>query len=340
MQHDEIDTASPLSPKSDTDSSQVVPAALRDPRIRTEMVEANGLRFEVDKCGEFDANRKLALCLHGFPEHAFSWRFQLPMLAELGYEAWAPNLRGYGATTKPPSRDAYSIEHLLDDVAGLIDASEAREVILLAHDWGAVIAWYFAIRQKRPLQRLVICNVPHPRSMESSDGPGWDQLKRSWYIFFFQIPGLPEWLFRRNEGAAMANIMRDSTTDKTNFSDEVGEVYRRNAMQPGALTAMINYYRALVSGGGAKRQRALGLPNVTVPTLMVWGEDDVALGKELTYGTQAWVDDLTIRYLPRVSHWVQQEQPEAVNAMIQAFLSDAPIPEFVWEARLETPETQ
>ena len=315
----------------------IVPKALRDPRIRTEMVEANGLRFEVDKCGHFNGERRLALCLHGFPEHAFSWRFQLPMLAERGYEAWAPNLRGYGGSTKPPAMEDYALEHLLNDVAALIDASGADEVVLLAHDWGAVIAWYFAIRQVRPLHRLVICNVPHPRAMENRDTVNWEQLKRSWYIFFFQIPGLPEWLFKRNNGAAMANVMRDSAVDKGQFSDAVGEVYRRNAMQPGALTAMINYYRALVRGGGAKRQRELGLPNVTVPTLMVWGEDDVALTKELTYGTQAWVDELTIRYLPRVSHWVQQEQPEAVNAMIEAFLDAREVPEFSWEARLSPP---
>lgn len=311
--------------------TEIVPQALRHPAIRTEFVKANGLRFEVDKCGDGD---KLALCLHGFPEHSFSWRYQLPKLAELGYEAWAPNLRGYGNSDKPEGISAYSIEYLMDDVAGLIDASGAQETVLIAHDWGAVIAWFFAMRKKRPLQKLIICNVPHPKSLDQ--GFSWAQLKKSWYIFFFQLPGLPEYLFTRDNGKAMANVMRTSAIDKERFPAEVGEVYRKNSMQPGGLTAMINYYRALLRGGGAKRQRALGMPKITTPTLMIWGEEDQALTKETTYGTQDYVDELIIRYLPRVSHWVQQEQPDAVNAMIEAFIKGQPVPEFRWVAELVT----
>lgn len=309
--------------------SAVVPADVRDPRISTRMLDANGLRFEVDECGSGD---NLALCLHGFPEHSFSWRFQLPMLADLGYRAWAPNLRGYGASSKPHGIDAYAIENLLDDVAAIIDESAATTVTLLAHDWGAVIAWYFAMRRVREVQRLVICNVPHPQAMNKHFS--WAQLKKSWYVFFFQIPGLPEFLFSRQDGAIFSELMASSASDKTNFSSDVGEVYRRNAMQPGALTAMINYYRALIRGGGAKRQNDAGFPEIDVPTLMLWGEDDTALGKETTFGTEDYVADLTLRYLPRVSHWVQQEQPDAVNAMISAFLMDEPVPEFIWESKL------
>jgi pimeloyl-ACP methyl ester carboxylesterase len=118
------------------------------------------------------------------------------------------------------------------------------------------------------------------------------------------------------------------------FSDEVIEVYQRNAAQPGALTAMINYYRALVRGGGARRQQQAGYPAIDVPTLMVWGEDDVALTKETTYGTERYVEDLTIRYLPRVSHWVQQDAPDTVNAMMRAFLLGERVPYLEWEPRL------
>lgn len=312
--------------------TEIVPAAVRDPRIRTETVTANGLQFEVDVCGDGD---RLALCLHGFPEHSFSWRYQLPLLAELGYRAWAPNLRGYGNTTRPPGLEAYSIETLLQDVAALIDASGCREVVLIAHDWGAVIAWFFAIRRVRPLSRLVICNVPHPVPAQRALGSGFAQLKKSWYIFFFQIPGLPEWLLGRNEAAGVGESIRRSAADRSRFGDEVVEVYRRNAAQPGALTAMINYYRALVRGGGARRQRELGYPVIDVPTLMLWGEDDVALTKETTYGTEEYVRDLTLRYLPRVSHWVQQDAPDEVNAMLAAFLRDEPVPYMRWEARLQ-----
>ncbi|MBX3706689.1 MAG: alpha/beta hydrolase [Pseudomonadales bacterium] len=314
---------------------EIVPAGVRDPRIATTFVEANGLRFEVDTCGTGD---RLALCLHGFPEHSFSWRYQLPMLAELGYRAWAPNLRGYGNSSRPLGMEAYSIECLMADVAGLIDASGCREVVLLAHDWGAVIAWYFAMRKLRPIERLVICNVPHPGPAQEALSNGLAQLRKSWYIFFFQIPGLPERLLGRDGARAVGEAFRRSAVDRDRFPDEVLEVYRRNAAQPGALTAMVNYYRALVRGGGAKRQRAAGFPVIETPTLMVWGEDDVALTKETTYGTDRYVRDLTIRYLPHVSHWVQQEAPEAVNAMIRAFLLGRPVPCVKWRMELEEVE--
>lgn len=309
----------------------IVPDALRDPRIRTEFVEANGLRFEVDMCGD---GQRLALCLHGFPEHSFSWRFQLPMLAELGYRAWAPNLRGYGASSRPEGMEAYAIENLLADVAGLIDASGCTETVLIAHDWGAVIAWYFAMRRLRPLSHLIICNVPHPAPMRDAMRGGLAQLRKSWYVLFFQVPGLAERALGRDGAAGVGEAIRRSSVDPGRFPDEVLDVYRRNAAQPGALTAMINYYRALVRGGGARRQSQAGYPVIETPTLMIWGEDDVALTKESTYGTDRFVSDLTLRYLPRVSHWVQQEAPEAVNAMMQAFLRGEAVPELQWEPRL------
>jgi len=317
--------------------NDIVPAAIRDPRIETRMVHANGCEFEVDVCGD---GGRLALCLHGFPEHSISWRHQLPMLADAGYTAWAPNLRGYGHSSRPESLSAYSIEDLLADVAGLIDAfHENREddahTVLIAHDWGAVIAWYFAMRQLRPLDKLIICNVPHPGAM--SNAMGWQQLKRSWYVFFFQIPGLPERMLGRDGAKGIGEMIRDSACNPEMFPDAVVDVYSRNAAQSGALTAMVNYYRALVRGGGARRQRQQGFPVIHVPTLMVWGEEDVALTKETTYGTDAFVENLTIRYLSRVSHWVQQDAPVAVNAMMRAFLEDRPVPELRWQADLVDP---
>jgi pimeloyl-ACP methyl ester carboxylesterase len=317
--------------------SEIVPESLRDPRIQTRFVDANGLRFEVDECGKGNV---LALCLHGFPEHSFSWRYQLPMLAELGYKAWAPNLRGYGNSSRPEGMESYALENLLADVAGLIDESGCEETVLIAHDWGALIAWYFAIRQIRPLKKLIICNVPHPVPAQKAFGKGFAQLKKSWYVFFFQIPWLPEFLLGR-DAARLGESIRSSSVDKSRFPDEVIAVYSRNAAQPGALTAMINYYRGLVRGGGSKRQAHQGYPVIETPTLMVWGEEDVALTKETTYGTEEVVRDLTIRYLPRVSHWVQQEAPEVVNAMMRSFLLDEPVPYLRWEATLapENPDT-
>lgn len=289
-------------------------------------MEANGLTFEVDECGEGD---RLAICLHGFPEHSFSWRYQLPMLADAGYLAWAPNLRGYGKSSRPPFVEDYGMDRLLDDVAGLIDASGASETVLIAHDWGAVIAWQFAMHQIGPLSKLVICNVPHPGPMAKALR-GWGQLKKSWYVFFFQIPWLPEKMLGRNNAQGVSEAILGSAVDKSKFPPEVLDVYRRNAAQPGALTAMVNYYRGLFRARGSRSD----MPKIETPTLMVWGEDDVALSIESTYGTEAYVANLTIRYLPRVSHWVQQEAPEVVNAMMSAFLEDRPVPYLKWEATL------
>jgi pimeloyl-ACP methyl ester carboxylesterase len=301
-------------------------------RINTEFVEANGLRFEVDMCGD-EASNKLAICLHGFPEHSVSWRYQLPMLASLGYKAWAPNMRGYGNSSIPPSVEDYSIENLMADVGALIDAADCEEVVLIAHDWGAVIAWYFAMREIRPLNKLIICNVPHPGPMQKALKKGFAQLMKSWYIFLFQLPGLPEWLLRlRAEG--LGEGIKKSSSRPEMYSDDVVRMYSENAAREGGMTAMINYYRALVRGGGGKRQGALGLPVIETPTLMVWGEDDMALSIASTYGTDEWVRDFTIRYLPRISHWVQQDAPDEVNAMMRAFLCDDPVPYMKWEAVL------
>jgi len=288
-----------------------------------EFVLANGRRFHVATCGTGD---RLALCLHGFPECWFSWRHQLPLLRRLGYRAWAPDLRGYGRSERPPYREDYDIQRLIDDVGGLIDASGSRSTTLIAHDWGAVIAWYFAMRRVRPLERLVIMNVPHPAGMERALRSG-RQLARSWYVLFFQLPWLPEALLRARGYRAIDEAFRTMAVDKTRFSDDVLRVYRENAAGPGALTAMINYYRAFVRGGGGARQRAIGVAVIDTPTLMIWGERDTALGKETTYGTEAFVRDLTIRYLPNVSHWVQQEAPETVNAMLEAWLTGQPVPQ-------------
>lgn len=302
-----------------------------DDRIKTEFIEANHLRFEVDMCGDGD---KLALCLHGFPEHSISWRYQMPMLAELGYKVWAPNMRGYGNSSVPMFMEDYSIENLMDDVGALIDAADCKEVVLIAHDWGAVVAWNFAIRQIRPLKQLIICNVPHPVPAEKAFSKGFAQLKKSWYIFFFQLPRLPEMMMRMRKGRGMGELIKESASHPENFPDEVVDIYNENGSRPENLTGMINYYRALVRGGGGKRQRELGYPMIETPTLMLWGEDDMALTKETTFGTEDVVKDFTIRYLPRISHWVQQDAPEEVNAMISAFLKGEPVPEMKWEVRL------
>ncbi len=289
--------------------------------IETRFVEANGLRFETDMCGE---GERLALCLHGFPESKFSWRYQLPLLAELGWKAWAPNQRGYGNSSRPEGIAAYRVDHLIADVRGLIAASGAKETMLVAHDWGAIVAWLAAIGEIPTLSRLVIMNVPHPACM-ARELRTWRQLKKSWYVFFFQLPWLPEKALTRDGAEAVGRAFHGMAVDKSRFPPEVLKHYRDNASIPGAMTAMVNWYRAAVRAGSKVMNPQPG--TVGVPTLMIWGEEDSALSKETTFGTDAYVPDLTLRYLPGVSHWVQQEAPEAVNAMMRAWLSGERVPE-------------
>jgi epoxide hydrolase 4 len=288
--------------------------------VHYERVRANGLDFNVATAG---SGERLALCLHGFPESSFSWRFQLPLLARLGYRAWAPDLRGYGKSSRPAGVAAYALSHLEEDVASLIEASGAKEVVLVGHDWGALIAWNYAMFGRLPISRLIIMNVPHPKLAEKGLRTR-RQLAKSWYVFFFQLPLIPEWALARNGHEAIGRVFRDMAVDKTRFPDEVLSVYRDAAAEPGALTAMLNYYRALIRGYPEHRRR--GVPRIAAPTLMIWGEVDTALGKELTFGTDQYVSDLTLRYLPNVSHWVQQEAPETVNGMIEAWLSGRSVP--------------
>ena len=289
--------------------------------IRHQTVRANGIDFNVATAG---SGGRLALCLHGFPESSFSWRHQMPLLARLGYRVWAPDLRGYGGSSRPEGIEAYALEMLEEDVAALIEASGAEEVVLIGHDWGALIAWYYAMFGRLPITGLIIMNVPHPALAEKGLRT-LRQLKKSWYIFFFQIPRIPEWALRRNGCEAIGRAFSSMAVDRSRFPQEVLRVYQDAAAQPGALTAMLNYYRALVRGRGRNRRR--GTPRIDTPTLMIWGEVDTALGKELTYGTDRYVNNLTLRYLPRVSHWVQQEAPETVNAMMEAWLLGKEVPE-------------
>lgn len=288
-----------------------------DASIREETVRANGLSFHVLAAGGGD---RLALFLHGFPELGFSWRHQLPVVAREGYLAWAPDLRGYGRTDRPHGLQEYAIEKLMDDVAGLIDASGCRETVLIAHDWGGVIAWYFALRRVRPLSKLVLMNLPHPAVFDRVLRSGWRQRLRSWYVLFFQLPWLPEKLLGARRGRMVTEAFRGMAVHKERFPEDVLDVYRQAALQPGALTAMVDYYRALVRGGGANRMRSLGFPRIDVPTLMIWGEQDTALGVELTVGTEDFVSDFTLHRLPDASHWVQQDAPDEVNARLTAWL--------------------
>jgi pimeloyl-ACP methyl ester carboxylesterase len=283
-------------------------------QTRQRRIEANGLSFMVDEAGEGD---DVALLLHGFPESRYSWRHQIPLLADLGWHVIAPDLRGYGESSRPAGVRSYRLERLVGDVATLFDAIGARRRLLIGHDWGAIIAWCFALDRVKPLDGLVIMNVPHPTVFARVLRASWRQRRRSWYVAFFQIPGLPEAMLKARDGRAIAQAFVGMAVDKTRFPPDVTDVYRRNALVPGAMTAMINYYRANIGLLARFGRRA---PEIEVPTLMIWGEEDSALDIACVDGYEGLVRDFTLRRLPAVSHWVQQEAPEKVNAILADWL--------------------
>ena len=284
--------------------------------ITIDFVEAGELTFEVAQAGEGD---HLAILLHGFPELHYSWQGQMPLLAEMGYRVWAPILRGYGGTSRPERVVNYSFDKLLADIGALIDASGAKKVTLICHDWGGLIGWRFAILKTRPLERFVAMNIPHPLALRRQSR-NLKQLRKSWYIFFFQIPWLPETLFGTNGAKRIGDIFLNTSCNPEQFGRDVREVYRQAAARPGALKAMIHYYRALFRG---RQVFNVGDGRVEVPTLMIFGEQDVAIETSAIEGTEKWVPHYTVKRLPDASHWVQQDAPDEVNAILKDWLPKA-----------------
>lgn len=283
--------------------------------ITTGRMQAGGLSFVVDEAGE---GKDVALLLHGFPESRHSWRHQLPLLADLGWRAIAPDLRGYGESSRPVGRSEYKLAKLTDDVANLFDAAGARRRLLIGHDWGGIIAWAFAMEGRLPLDGLVAMNAPHLGVFGNLMRASWKQRMKSWYMGFFQIPALPEaMILARNARAVTQSFVREAV-DKSRFPPEVTEIYRQNALIHGAMTAMVNYYRANVFD--MARFSAADGPVIDEPTLLIWGEADGFMGVEATDGYGPYVRDFTLRRLPDVSHWVQQEAPEAVNEQLAAWM--------------------
>lgn len=279
------------------------------------LIPANGLVFEVFEAGEGD---RLALLLHGFPQHAVMWRHLVAPLVAKGYRVWAVNQRGYGATSRPQAREDYSLEALTGDVAALIDASGARAVTLIGHDWGGMIAWVVAIRRLRPLERLIVVNIPHPLCFKAALR-GLRQKVKSLYAAFFQIPLVPDLLLSAGRGYLTGRLIRMSSGRPAAIPAAVMDIYRENIAAPGAATAMLNWYRR--AAPDLFNARDLDVP-VETPVLIVWGTDDVALGENCLEGTERYVRDLRIRRLPGVSHFSPEDSPDKLAELVENFLSE------------------
>ena len=256
----------------------------------------------------------LVVFLHGFPEHWWSWRHQLAAMSKAGLWAVAPDMRGYNESDKPTGTSAYEIEKLAGDVAGLIRALGRKEAIVVGHDWGAMVAWAFAMEHPEMLQRLAILNVPHPlQMMRGLRRPA--QMKKSWYIFFFQLPFFPERLLRRNDFALVRRMLRED-----GFPDDQVDRYVEALRVPGVVTSAINYYRASmrrVLTGRVPKTRP-----IHHPVLVIWGDQDRALGKELAEPPARFVPNAKVVHLPEATHWVQNAAPEKVNDLLLQFIRE------------------
>jgi len=263
----------------------------------------------------------LVVLLHGFPEFWYSWRYQIPYLAKR-FRVVAPDMRGYNLSDKPPHVSDYSLNKLTGDVKGLIEALGETDAHVVGHDWGGAVAWSFAMAYPEYVAKLAVLNAPHPAVFAKNILSNPRQMMRSWYMFFFQVPVLPELLLKSMGGYVLKRSFTDWAIDKEAFSADDLDALATAAGKPGALTGGMNYYRAMMRNPRAlSMMRSAAVPRIKSPTLLIWAEDDRALGKELTFGLEPYFENgITVKYIPDCSHWVQQEQPDVVNDMLGEFL--------------------
>ena len=261
----------------------------------------------------------LVVLLHGFPQSNHMWRFQIPALVEAGFRVVAPDMRGYNLSDKPEGIEPYRIEKLARDVERLIVERGEESAVVVGHDWGAIVAWFVAMSYPERVEKLCILNVPHPARF-FLDGPAMpEQLLRSSYVFFFQIPRLPEKALSANDFAVLRAGFRRNPVRPGAISAQDAERYVQAMAQPGALTATINYYRALFRGPSETRSL---LKKIETPTLVIWGEKDVFLSSKLAEPSPLWVPNLRVERLPDASHFVAEDRPEKVNALLLDFLRE------------------
>ncbi len=258
----------------------------------------------------------LALLLHGFPEYWGGWRHQIGVLAAAGFRVLAPDQRGYNLSDKPRRVRDYGLDRLTDDAVGLIDAMGRDTACLAGHDWGALVAWWTAVRFPARLERLAILNVPHPLVMRRHLRTDPEQRRRSSYVFHFQLPWLPERKFRQHDFARGVRAVQGTARPGT-FSDADMAAYREAWSQPGAVRSMIHWYRAALRHPPAR----VANPRVTVPTLVLWGARDPFLGRQMVEPSLAMCDDGRLVWYDEATHWLQHEEPEPVSRQLVDFFT-------------------
>jgi epoxide hydrolase 4 len=278
-------------------------------------IETNGIRLHVVQAGP--QSGVPVVLLHGFPEFWYGWRKQIPALVEAGCRVIVPDQRGYNLSDKPKGVKNYSVDILVRDILGLIDALGYEKVNLTGHDWGGIVAWTLANQYPERLHRLSVFNAPHPSVMRRFLTRDLEQMRRSWYAMFFQLPWIPEAAIKWNDWQTAVRSLR-SSSNPSSFSDEDILEYKQAWSQPGAMTSMLNWYR------GAARY-PLQMPNDTrieVPTLMMWGMKDFALSHRMARPSMDHVDEGNLILFPEATHWVQHDASEEVNHYLIDFIFD------------------
>ena len=283
-----------------------------DSRIERLEFDIRGIRINAVAAGPADG--PLVVLLHGFPEFWYGWRHQILPLAQAEFRVVAPDQRGYNMSGKPEGVAAYHLDELAGDAAALIEACGRDEADLVGHDWGGLVAWWTAVKHPARVRRLAVLNAPHPVAARKYMRRHWSQLLRSSYIGFFQIPRVPDHLLSMRRYAGLRRALVRSAPPGIFRADDL-QAYREAWAQPGAVTAMLNWYRALpkLRAGGQNLR-------VTQNTLILWGDRDRFLEIGLAEASARYCDDARIVRLERASHWLQHERPRRVNAELLAFL--------------------
>jgi len=274
----------------------------------------NGVDLHVVTAGE--PSNPMVVLLHGFPDFWYGWRHQIPALVDAGYYVVVPDQRGYNLSEKPRPLDAYRMRELSGDVAELIEAENRDDAHVVGHDWGAAVAWDLALRHPSRVDHLGIVNVPHPSVMRRTIMTNPRQLVRSWYMFFFQLPVVPEAVLGRDDARGVLDVLAGSANPGAFTDDELAH-YRDAWRRQGAIRGAVNWYRALV-----RRRDDPPRETVEAPTLVVWGDEDVALLPGMASESVGYCTDGHLERVPWASHWVHDEEPERVNDALVGHLKD------------------
>ena len=274
------------------------------------MVQANGLRFRTIVDGP--PSGELAILLHGFPEGAESWTRQVGALAKAGALAVAPDMRGYGMTDAPNDVEDYAVQKLVDDVAAIIPAFGRTDAHIVGHDWGAVVAWFFAGAHPEMTKSLTVLSVGHPAAIAEAGWKDEDQRKRSSYIGLFMLQGKAEQVLAKDDYRGLRDFYALPPNPQA-VPRSVVENYVKSLSRPGRLTAALNYYRANFSDPPAWAAGA-GQLRVIAPTVLLWGDQDPALGRlQAETTTRHMTGDYRLDVLEGAGHWLQFERPDEVG---------------------------